>query len=116
MCYMWSGHKRMGPDEMARGLANLSWARCTAAGGEDGALLARVRAEKDEMAVWAVSSAALLRSQGKLDEARALLEEHVVAHDRCVVASLPFVFVLLYPLYPCHLGLAGPLHVLSRAL
>ncbi|UNI23740.1 Mitochondrial outer membrane protein iml2, variant 2 [Purpureocillium takamizusanense] len=86
MCYMWSGHKRMAAADMARGLANLSWARCTAGLGDDSndddKMVARIRADKDEMAVWAVSSAALLRSQGKLDEARALLEEHVTAHDR----------------------------------
>ncbi|UKZ83274.1 hypothetical protein TrVFT333_011081 [Trichoderma virens FT-333] len=72
MCYVWNGQKR--------GLDFLKWERCTASKE----VVAKIQAEKDEMAVWAVCRASLLRGAGKLDEARALLQEQVVAHDRSV--------------------------------
>ncbi|PNY23530.1 Mitochondrial outer membrane protein iml-2, partial [Tolypocladium capitatum] len=80
MCYMWNGQKRMRARELERGVANLGWARCTA----DEETVDRIKSEEDEMAVWAVGSAALLRGQGKLEEARAVLKEKVLAHDRSV--------------------------------
>lgn len=76
LCYVWSGHRRMGEAELERAVGHLSWGRCTAGGEAAG----RIRAEEDEGAVWAVCMAVLLRSQGKLDEARAVLEEKVFAH------------------------------------
>ncbi|KND92029.1 Mitochondrial outer membrane protein iml-2 [Tolypocladium ophioglossoides CBS 100239] len=80
MCYVWNGQKRMGPPELERGVANLSWGRCTA----DKETVEKIKSEKDETAVWAVGLAALLRGQGKLEEAKAVLEENVLAHDRAV--------------------------------
>lgn len=80
MCYMWNGHKRMGARELARATANLGWERCTA--GPEAA--ARIRVEADERAVRAVGVAAVLRRQGRLTEARALLDDEVLSHDRSV--------------------------------
>lgn len=78
MCYVWNGQKRMGTEQLEKGLDYLDWERCTAS-KED---VAKIQAEKDEMAVWAVSRASLLRGAEKLDEARALLNEKVVDLDR----------------------------------
>ncbi|KAL5083070.1 hypothetical protein Trisim1_002198 [Trichoderma cf. simile WF8] len=80
MCYVWNGQKRMGTEQLEKGLDYLKWERCTAS-KED---VAKIQAEKDEMAVWAVSRASLLRGAEKLDEARALLNEKVVDLDRSV--------------------------------
>ncbi|OPB40280.1 hypothetical protein A0O28_0003590 [Trichoderma guizhouense] len=80
MCYVWNGQKRMATEHLEKGLDYLNWERCTAS-KED---VAKIQAEKDEMAVWAVSRASLLRGAEKLDEARALLNEKVVDLDRSV--------------------------------
>jgi hypothetical protein len=63
---------------LEKGLDYLKWERCTASKE----VVAKIQEEKDEMAVWAVSSASLLRGLGRLDEARELLQEKVIAQDR----------------------------------
>jgi hypothetical protein len=78
MCYVWNGQKRMGTEQLEKGLDYLKWERCTASPEA----VAKIQEEKDEMAVWAVSMASLLRGAGKLDEARKLLQEKVIVHDR----------------------------------
>lgn len=78
MCYFWNGQKRMGTEQLEGGLDYLKWERCTA--NKD--VVAKIQDEKDEVAVWAVCEASLLRGAGKLDEARTLLQEKVIAHDR----------------------------------
>jgi hypothetical protein len=78
MCYLWNGPKRMASAELERGLANLEWTRCTAPANK----IAAMKEEKDEMAVWALSVAVLLRNLGKLAEARELLDEHVLCHPK----------------------------------
>ncbi|KAL6699773.1 hypothetical protein J3F84DRAFT_393082 [Trichoderma pleuroticola] len=80
MCYVWNGQKRMGTEHLEKGLDYLDWERCTASKEN----IAKIQAEQDEMAVWAVSRASLLRGAEKLDEARALLNEKVVDLDRSV--------------------------------
>ncbi|KAL7913960.1 hypothetical protein GGI35DRAFT_231059 [Trichoderma velutinum] len=80
MCYVWNGQKRMGTEQLEKGLDFLNWERCTASKEN----LDKIQAEKDEMAVWAVSRASLLRGAEKLDEARALLKEKVIDLDRSV--------------------------------
>lgn len=78
LCYLWNGTKKMNEEELERTAANLTWERCTC--GEEA--LAKMKAEADEMGVWAVSMASIRRSQGRYEEARAVLEEHVMKHDR----------------------------------
>ncbi|PNP44024.1 hypothetical protein TGAM01_v207637 [Trichoderma gamsii] len=80
MCYVWNGQKRMGTAQLEKGLDYLKWERCTASRE----VVAKIQEEKDEMAVWAVSMASLLRGLGRLDEARTLLQEKVIAYDRSV--------------------------------
>ena len=77
MSYMWNGQKRMSQHHFDMAVANLSWERCTA-----GDAVEKIKLEKDEMAAWAVSMASFLHGQGKLDEARTVLDEHVLCHDR----------------------------------
>ncbi|ODA77292.1 hypothetical protein RJ55_06919 [Drechmeria coniospora] len=81
MCYMWNGPKRMGDDDLARGVKNLAWTRCTAPAD---VLDERISRDGVEVAVWAVSMSGMLRAQGKLDEARRVIEEHVMIHDRAI--------------------------------
>ncbi|KAL7948842.1 hypothetical protein V8C42DRAFT_230587 [Trichoderma barbatum] len=80
MCYVWNGQKRMGTEQLEGGLDYLKWERCTASKE----VVAKIQDEKDDMAVWAVCSASLLRGAGKLDDARALLQEKIIALDRSV--------------------------------
>jgi hypothetical protein len=70
MVYLWNGSKRMTDDllERARAFADLD--RCTMSAAQRERVLAE---EKDEVATWAVSEAALLRSLGRTDEAREVL-------------------------------------------
>lgn len=77
MSYLWNGPKRMAPAELERALGNLRWERCTA-GGE---VLESTKKEVDEMGVWALLRAALLKRLGRCDEARALLDEHLLKQD-----------------------------------
>ncbi|KAH6609741.1 mitochondrial outer membrane iml-2 [Trichoderma cornu-damae] len=78
MCYVWNGQKRMGAAQLEKGLDYLKWERCTASKEA----VAKIQEEKDETAVWAVSMASLLRGAGKLGEARKVLQDKVIAHDR----------------------------------
>ncbi|CAM1510655.1 Fc.00g009900.m01.CDS01 [Cosmosporella sp. VM-42] len=78
MCYMWNGPKRMGPAELERAMGNLKWERCTA----KSEVVDGMKEEVDEMGLWALVEATLLKRLGKFDEARALLQEHVLKHDR----------------------------------
>ncbi|KAL7823172.1 hypothetical protein V8C26DRAFT_110256 [Trichoderma gracile] len=80
MCYVWNGQKRMGPRELEKGLDYLNWERCTASKE----VVAKIQEEKDEMGVWAVGRASLLRGAGKLDEARTLLQDKILAYDKSV--------------------------------
>lgn len=78
MCYLWSGHKRMNRAQLETGLQVLGWQRCTA--GD--ALLAQLRADANELAIWAVSMAPLLTRLGRYEQARELLKDNVLCHDR----------------------------------
>jgi hypothetical protein len=80
MAYFWNGTRRMGPAELEEGEKCCSWARCT-----NEKLAQRLQAggpEVDELGVWALCVAAIRRSQGKRDEARALLNDHINKYDR----------------------------------
>jgi hypothetical protein len=78
MSYMWNTNKRMGPTELEKALAGMSWGRCT--GPPE--VVEKIKAEIDEMGSWALISASLLRNQKKFVEAREMLETHVLKHDR----------------------------------
>ncbi|KAH7131607.1 hypothetical protein B0J13DRAFT_107270 [Dactylonectria estremocensis] len=78
MAYMWNGPKRMGPVELERGMANLKWERCTA----KPEVVEAMKKEIDEMGIWALLTGTLLKRMGKYDEARALLQEHILSQDR----------------------------------
>ncbi|RDA83985.1 hypothetical protein CP532_6955 [Ophiocordyceps camponoti-leonardi (nom. inval.)] len=76
MCYVWNAQRRMGDEELRRAEALLSWERC-----HQGAVVEAIRADRTEVAVWAVNTAAILRAQGRLEEAREVLEREVMAYD-----------------------------------
>ncbi|OIW28789.1 hypothetical protein CONLIGDRAFT_644950 [Coniochaeta ligniaria NRRL 30616] len=70
MVYLWNGSKRMTGDLLKKARGYLDLNRCTMAVGQRERVMAE---EKDEMAIWAVAEAALLRSLGRTDEAREVL-------------------------------------------
>lgn len=78
MCYMWNGPKRMGPVELERAMRNNEWERCTAK--EE--LVKKMKTEEDEMGIWALVEASLLRRLGRCADARATLEMHILQYDR----------------------------------
>jgi hypothetical protein len=78
LCYMWNGFKKMGVAELQASAENLSWDRCTC----DKAVVDKMKAEGDEMGAWAVCMAAIRRSQGRYEEAKEVLREHAMKHDR----------------------------------
>lgn len=78
MIYVWNGKKRMAKRHMEQALANVGWERCTA--GE--AAVAKMRMEKDDVAICAIGTASFLQGLGRLEEAKKVLDEHVLCHDR----------------------------------
>ena len=69
MVYLWSGSKRMDGELLEAALRLLSWDRCTAPADK----LEAIKAVVDESSIKSVCSAALLRSLGRIAEARELL-------------------------------------------
>ncbi|KAJ4007330.1 Mitochondrial outer membrane protein iml2 [Fusarium irregulare] len=80
MSYMWNTIKRMGPAELEKAVGGMSWDRCTA----KPEVVEKIKAEVDEMGSWALITASLYRSQKKFEEAREMLETHVLKHERIV--------------------------------
>lgn len=80
MIYMWNGQKRMGEAEKLKALDNMDWSRYTGSK----AALDKIQADADEMAVWAICRASILKGLGRIDEARDLLEEHVTSKDKAL--------------------------------
>lgn len=78
MSYMWNTIKRMGPAELEKAVGGMSWDRCTA----KPEVVEKIKAEVDEMGSWALITASLYRSQKKFEEAREMLETHVLKHER----------------------------------
>jgi hypothetical protein len=70
MVYIWNGAKRMTPDLLKGALDGMRWDRCTCSKET----VERIKAENDEIAIMAISRAALLRSLGRLQDAKAELE------------------------------------------
>ncbi|KHN94118.1 Outer membrane protein, IML2, mitochondrial/Tetratricopeptide repeat protein 39 [Metarhizium album ARSEF 1941] len=80
MCYFWNGQKRMSEEQVGEAIAHLGWERCTA----DADVVSALRRERDDVAVWAIGMAALLRAQGKMDDAAKILQDNVLAYDGSV--------------------------------
>jgi hypothetical protein len=80
MVYLWNGSKRMNDVQLERAFTTIDWGRCTAPADK----VEIMKKTDDEAAIWAISTSALLRTQGKYEEARAVLEE-TLKLDRCVI-------------------------------
>lgn len=80
MAYVWNGSRRMGPEQLASAEECCSWARCTS--DEVAKKIQAGGAEVDELGAWALCMAAIRRNQGRREEAKALLDEHVLKHDK----------------------------------
>lgn len=77
MIYMWNGQKYMSAAEYERAEKNLAWSRLTAPADKVDKLK-----ERDEMGVYAVCFSSILRGANRLGEARKLVDEEVLAHDK----------------------------------
>lgn len=78
MIYFWNGYKRMAPVHLEDSLACLSWS-------EDPARNPLWEREGlDERAVLSVLRAAILRSLGRYEEAKAILMRDVISHDKAL--------------------------------
>ncbi len=86
MVYLWNGSKKMPPALLEGALACLSWDRCTVAVDK----VETMKSAPDESAIKGICDAALLRSMGRLDEARKALDEEVLKHDRYVPQAAAF--------------------------
>lgn len=85
MIYLWNGSKRMGPCDLKVSLANLAWSRTDE----------RVNHENDldEVALHAVLSSAILRQMGRVAEAREVLKNNVLNHEKYVLSLLITAFL-----------------------
>lgn len=78
MIYLWNGSKRMPVKFLEKALENSAWERCTA----PPPAVETFQSTLDEKTIGSLCRAALLRSLGRTEEARALLEQDILIQDR----------------------------------
>lgn len=86
MIYLWNGLKKMPVAELEKSLKKLDWERTSQSEKHTSNL--------DEVALQAVAKAGILRNLGRLEEARAVLKDKILRHDKYVTLCI------IYP-YPC---------------
>jgi hypothetical protein len=78
MVYFWNGFKRMHTLDLEKSLQRLTWSE---------SLANKIPWEKeaiDEKAVYAVLKATVLRNLGRTKDARQVLEDNILRHDKSV--------------------------------
>lgn len=78
MIFFWNGHSRMTPEQLETSLSNLSWSESPA--NKD----SWARESLEEKAILNLLRAAVLRSLRRHQDARALIHDHVLVHDKSV--------------------------------
>jgi hypothetical protein len=74
MIYLWNGSRKQNAEELAKSLKCAQWDRLTHP--------EKFESDIDEKAVHALVISSVLKNMGKYDEARAILQEDVLKHDR----------------------------------
>lgn len=77
MIYVWSGYQFMSPTENEKMEQTLAWSRLTAPTDK----LKKMQ-EPEELAIRAVCMSTVYRSENRFDEARKILDENVLSHDK----------------------------------
>ncbi|OJD18845.1 hypothetical protein AJ78_01178 [Emergomyces pasteurianus Ep9510] len=75
MIYLWNGHSRMNDEQLEESLKCLEWS-------ESEHNKHRHRESTDELAILALLRASILRSLGRHDESKQLLQSQILVHDR----------------------------------
>ncbi|CZS90296.1 hypothetical protein WAI453_004236 [Rhynchosporium graminicola] len=74
MVYFWGGMKKQNDSQLQQSLNCLAWERTTYA--------EKFKEDLDEVAIQSVLKSALLRNLGRYGEARVILEDEVLGHDK----------------------------------
>jgi hypothetical protein len=74
MNYFWNGTRKMAPEDLAESLRMLEWSRATHP--------ERFMSDLDEIAVQSVVKAVVLRHLERYEEARTILIQHILSHDK----------------------------------
>ncbi|KAI1913521.1 Mitochondrial outer membrane protein iml2 [Ophidiomyces ophidiicola] len=77
MIYFWNGHSRMSEIQLESSLKNLKWSE-----GPENKTWGRE--DHDEQCILALLRASILRSLGKHEEAKDILQSHVLCHDKAI--------------------------------
>lgn len=78
MIYLWNGSKRMPAKFLEKALTYLQWERCTAGPRA----VENFRSAPNEWAIGNLCQVSLMRSLGRVDDARLVLERDIMVHDR----------------------------------